>query len=793
MVNTPKQEPSSPNDVPQSIASYALAQSAHMQHHLHGAQPQSPHRLSPHHHPFPPYSEAKNQPSMARRSFSGESSSQRSSTGPSPSQNAASAIVSKSYANMVNLSLNMQTPTTINQSAQMGHKDYLCMCTPTPKIPRPRNAFILYRQHHQADVAAQNPGLPNPEISKIIGSQWKQESEEVKEQWKALAEEEKLRHQRQYPEYRYQPRRTARPTGRVGMDDPGNICPQCGGRMIPTPRTPRTSFPSMLNPEFLGHQYFRPDPRGDSRDGPRRGHGHSHSIDSHQGFGDVGDSPGPSLSSDEMPSSSKRRRVMQGYVASGEGPISPHPPQPPPYGYPPQEQHAQMRYENSHRGYNAGPAPPPSHGHGYSQAPPSGPPPDHSRGLGPAPSLAPVQHRDYQIYHQRRSSGNEHSYPPGPTPGHSYGHSMSNGGPLPPLEVSGGNHSVPLGPGSTPQQMRRPLPGIRTDPTPPLANPQPRFGDESLRLPPLKSQIPQHVSSRTPSGQECSSNASNPDSVADTVIKSDEKSFLGISNAERLDMISKLAPALQPSTDAGQRYDIRGAIIAVEGFDLKDGVDQVSAVVHESLAVAPSIALKTWSDESSGDDDVTMGDDSASQNNDTAGFEAIKAYHDLVGRWLVKSREMITHITTIPGSRAEQEVDGNDPSVDKNMSTTPPPPPSSSNSNETAKIPVALVTGGYRASIATRYATKVPMPPGTSAMDHYQWMANMWLGVVGPDLVIQVVAGAAREDATAVSMTRPNLITVGVNEKGVLDESNARRLAFEVNEWMRGGSFRHGF
>ncbi|KAK0706720.1 high mobility group box domain-containing protein, partial [Lasiosphaeria miniovina] len=66
--------------------------------------------------------------------------------------------------------------------------DLICLCTPAPKIPRPRNAFILYRQHHQAQVVAQNPGLANPEISKIIGEQWRDEPEERKNQWKRLAE-----------------------------------------------------------------------------------------------------------------------------------------------------------------------------------------------------------------------------------------------------------------------------------------------------------------------------------------------------------------------------------------------------------------------------------------------------------------------------------------------------------------------------------------------------------------------------------------------------------------------------
>lgn len=49
-------------------------------------------------------------------------------------------------------------------------------------------AFILYRQHYQSIVVAHNPGMANPEISKVIGEQWRQLSEEEKSKWKALAE-----------------------------------------------------------------------------------------------------------------------------------------------------------------------------------------------------------------------------------------------------------------------------------------------------------------------------------------------------------------------------------------------------------------------------------------------------------------------------------------------------------------------------------------------------------------------------------------------------------------------------
>ncbi|KAF2116912.1 hypothetical protein BDV96DRAFT_598743 [Lophiotrema nucula] len=120
---------------------------------------------------------------------------------------------------------------------------HVCLCQPEPKIPRPRNAFILYRQHHQSSIVARNPGLANPDISKIIGEQWKAEPDEQKKVWQDLAVEEKARHQEQYPDYRYQPRRVGK-TGSISAQGVQHTtvdkyrCPRCGGRSIKTPTSP---------------------------------------------------------------------------------------------------------------------------------------------------------------------------------------------------------------------------------------------------------------------------------------------------------------------------------------------------------------------------------------------------------------------------------------------------------------------------------------------------------------------------------------------------------------------------
>ncbi|EXJ88972.1 hypothetical protein A1O3_02036 [Capronia epimyces CBS 606.96] len=128
-----------------------------------------------------------------------------------------------------------EQPKKNDMSTPSHPRDHLCLCPPDPKIPRPRNSFILFRQHQQASILAQNPGIPNPEVSKIIGEQWRQLSAESKEEWNLLAEEEKARHQQQYPGYRYQPRRNGRLSTQSSVSGPSSAepqepCPKCGGK-----------------------------------------------------------------------------------------------------------------------------------------------------------------------------------------------------------------------------------------------------------------------------------------------------------------------------------------------------------------------------------------------------------------------------------------------------------------------------------------------------------------------------------------------------------------------------------
>ena len=89
---------------------------------------------------------------------------------------------------------------------------------PEGHIPRPRNAFILFR----CDFVAQKkiPASVEPDhrnISRIVGRVWKAMSDEERRPWLEEAKKERETHKRLYPQYRYSPLSTAEGTTGTSM------------------------------------------------------------------------------------------------------------------------------------------------------------------------------------------------------------------------------------------------------------------------------------------------------------------------------------------------------------------------------------------------------------------------------------------------------------------------------------------------------------------------------------------------------------------------------------------------
>ncbi|KAF8581327.1 high mobility group box, partial [Ramaria rubella] len=69
-------------------------------------------------------------------------------------------------------------------------------------IPRPPNAFIIFRTEYIKSMATQNS---TPEVSKSLGERWRSMTPAEKAPWVEKAEEAKLQHQAANPGYKYKP------------------------------------------------------------------------------------------------------------------------------------------------------------------------------------------------------------------------------------------------------------------------------------------------------------------------------------------------------------------------------------------------------------------------------------------------------------------------------------------------------------------------------------------------------------------------------------------------------------
>jgi HMG box factor len=293
--------------------------------------------------------------------------------------------------------------------------------------------------------------------------------------------------------------------------------------------------------------------------------------------------------------------------------------------------------------------------------------------------------------------------------------------------------------------------------------------DESLRLPPLQTQLP----SSTPTTSQ------RPDvhmEAREIQARSIEAMVMTIPYINKIKVLTKISPPLAPPGPTSPAQEIRGAVIVIEGPD-KETLAEVGAFLNEHLTKDPSCKIRTWGTttlKSAGPQMVNTEMVNTAiptpMMTDSGEKDPFVDYLTIISEWHKKSLEMTKYITTSPDSA----------STDANGVATL--------ATKGKVLPIALVPSGFSLSTSDTFALRIPINDSYAPVDHWQWMATLWRGIVGPDLTIYLnKVGHEEMNKMGGVEIRGDCaaIIVRVLEGCKMDEKTARRLGFEVVEFVR--------
>jgi HMG box factor len=290
--------------------------------------------------------------------------------------------------------------------------------------------------------------------------------------------------------------------------------------------------------------------------------------------------------------------------------------------------------------------------------------------------------------------------------------------------------------------------------------------------------------------------------------------IMSIPYANKLKVLEKISPPLAPP-DGTPQFETRGPVIAIEGPN-PSLVRQVGAIIERALAASGECVVRSWSS-------AAQTPPSSSGSGTDRGTLKFSGYLQTIQEWHGRSEEIVRYITTVPESERRSSAvsmseggdtgkkssvsDQGDASSSttseavSNTSATTPIPSRSQRKGSSHLLPVALLTDGFSLTLSDRFACRVPIGDSYAPVDHWQWMATLWRGIVGPDLVVYVRSPEEEEmrdgRLQAVELKGVGIMMVRVVNPGqgemVVGEKVERRLGFEVVEWVRSGSFKEGF
>lgn len=122
--------------------------------------------------------------------------------------------------------------------------------TAEPHIPRPLNAFFLYRRDQNNQLRATSAeSFRQNLVSKAVGERWKEESPQVRLKYEKLARAAQEEHKRLYPDYKYKPGLKKDKKGKSAPRRPRKKeCAPARPVVLPGPPSPSSPSPERCTP-----------------------------------------------------------------------------------------------------------------------------------------------------------------------------------------------------------------------------------------------------------------------------------------------------------------------------------------------------------------------------------------------------------------------------------------------------------------------------------------------------------------------------------------------------------------
>ncbi len=258
----------------------------------------------------------------------------------------------------------------------------------------------------------------------------------------------------------------------------------------------------------------------------------------------------------------------------------------------------------------------------------------------------------------------------------------------------------------------------------------------------------------------------------------------------KIKVLAKISPPFLSSPTKSESSG-RGAVVAIEGQD-SGSVNIMIQYLKELLSKDEGNLVKVF-------DGPEIGLQKFSAKSDETS-EATVQYLDTISAWHKISDEIVNFIN-IPSTTTDCRSGSNAPTsgisptsialktgdVDTNS------PANSSVMASDSPLHIALVPR-YQLTTADAHACATPINDAYAPIDHWQWMASLWRGCVGPDIIVYIrdceqeeldKFGEGNPVEIRLRDARALIVRRSANSGKGIEEKALRRVGFEVEEFLR--------